>query len=78
MKKQLTFYNKKTKITVVYTLTGKAVNNYENTAFTAPINMAARTLKDTSLANKTKKQLPTTIEKRNYYSATLQVVTALE
>lgn len=78
LKKQLTFYNKKAKITAVYTLTGKAVNNYENTAFTAPINMAARTLKDTALVNKTKKQLPTTIEKKNYYSATLQVVTALE
>lgn len=78
LKKQLTFFNKKSKITAVYTLSGKAVNSYENTAFTAPINMAARTLKYTSLAAKTKKQLPTTIEKKNYYSATLQVVTALE
>ena len=76
--KQLKFFNRKKKITAVYTLGGKAVNSYENTAFTAPIHFAAKTLKQTGLKNKTAKQLPRTIEKHNYYSATLQVVTGLQ
>lgn len=77
LKKQLTFYNKKKKITAVYTLGGKAVNNYVNTAFTAPVNYGAKVLKQTTLQKKTAKQLPSSIEKKNYFSATLQVVTAL-
>lgn len=76
--KQLKFFNRKKKITAVYTLGGKAVNNYENTAFTAPVHFAAKTMKQTALKNKTAKQLPRTIEKHNYYSATLQVVTGLQ
>jgi len=78
LKKQLAFFNKRKKITAVYTMSGKAVNNYANTAFTAPVNMAARTLKQTSLKKKTAKQLPKSIEKKNYFSATLQVVTGLQ
>lgn len=77
LKKQLAFYNKKKKITAVYTLGGKAVNNYVNTAFTAPVNYGAKALKQTALQKKTAKQLPNSIEKKNYFSATLQVVTAL-
>jgi len=75
--KQLTFFNKKKKITAVYTLGGRAVNSYVNTAFTAPVHFAATTMKKTSLKKKTAKQMPKTIEKHNYYSATLQVVTGL-
>jgi len=75
--KQLTFFNKKKKITAVYTLGGKAVNSYVNTAFTAPVYFAAKTMKKSSLKNKTAKQMPKSIEKHNYYSATLQVVTGL-
>ncbi|TGD20338.1 glycosyl hydrolase family 8 [Levilactobacillus suantsaiihabitans] len=77
LNKQLKFYNRKSKITAVYTLGGKAVNSYENTAFTAPVNYAARVMKRTALKKKTAKQLPKSIEKKNYFSATLQVVTAL-
>jgi len=77
LKKQLTFFNKKKKITAVYTLGGKAVNSYVNTAFTAPVNYGAKALKQTALQKKTAKQLPNSIEKKNYFSATLQVVTAL-
>jgi hypothetical protein len=58
-------------------LGGKAVNNYANTAFTAPVNFGAKVMKKTSLKNKSAKQLPKSIEKRNYFSATLQVVIAL-
>ncbi|KRL93405.1 glycosyl hydrolase family 8 [Levilactobacillus hammesii] len=76
--KQLKFFNRKKKITAVYTLGGKAVNSYENTAFTAPVHFAAVTMKQTALKKKTAKQLPKTIEKHNYYSATLQVVTGLQ
>ncbi|WP_225434991.1 hypothetical protein [Levilactobacillus brevis] len=76
--KQLTFFNKKKKVTAVYTLGGKAVNQYVNTAFTAPVNFGARTLKKTALKTKTAKQLPKSIEKKNYYSATIQVLTALQ
>ncbi|MCM6800084.1 glycosyl hydrolase family 8 [Levilactobacillus brevis] len=76
--KQLTFFNKKKKVTAVYTLGGKAVNQYVNTAFTAPVNFGARTLKKTTLKTKTAKQLPKSIEKKNYYSATIQVLTALQ
>jgi len=77
LNKQLKFFNKKKQITAVYTLGGKAVNSYVNTAFTAPVNFAAKVMKKSALEKKTAKQLPTTIEKKNYFSATLQVVTAL-
>lgn len=77
LKKQLTFFSKRSKVTAVYTLGGKAVNSYVNTAFTAPVNFAAKTLKQKSLQTKTTKQLPKSIEKKNYFSATLEVVTAL-
>lgn len=77
LKKQLTFFNKKKHITAVYTLSGKAVNSYQNTAFTAPVNYAAKVMKQKGLQAKTAKQLPKSIEKNNYFSATLQVVTAL-
>lgn len=76
--KQLKFFNKKSKVTAVYTLGGKAVNHYENTAFTAPVHFAAKTMKQNALKKRTAKQLPKTIEKHNYYSATLQVVTGLQ
>lgn len=78
LKKQLNFFNKRKKITAVYTLTGRAVHSYTNTAFTAPVNFAAKTMKYTSLQKKTAKQLPKKIEKKNYFSATLEVVTALQ
>ncbi|MFC6274231.1 glycosyl hydrolase family 8 [Levilactobacillus tangyuanensis] len=78
LNKQLTFFNKQKRITAVYTLGGKAVNHYANTAFTAPIHVAAITMRKSSLAKKTAKQLPKKIETNNYFSATLQVVTALQ
>lgn len=59
--KQLKFYNRKQKITAVYTLGGKSVNYYVNTAFTAPVNYAARVMKRTALKKKTSKQLPKSI-----------------
>jgi len=77
LNKQLKFYNQKKKILAGYTLGGKAVNNYANTAFTAPVNFGAKVMKKTSLKNKSAKQLPKSIEKKNYFSATLQVVIAL-
>lgn len=77
LNKQLKFFNRKKKITAVYTLGGKAVNTYVNTAFTAPVNFAAKVMKKKALQKRTKQQLPRSIEKRNYFSATLQVVTAL-
>ncbi|WP_125544608.1 glycosyl hydrolase family 8 [Levilactobacillus lindianensis] len=78
LKKQLAFYNKKKKITAVYTVSGRAVNSYVNTAFTAPVHVAAKTMGYKSLTKRTAKQLPKKIEKRNYFSATLQVVTVLQ
>ncbi|WP_125574290.1 glycosyl hydrolase family 8 [Levilactobacillus huananensis] len=78
LKKQLAFYNKKKKITAVYTMSGRAVNSYENTAFTAPVHVAAKIMGNKSLTKKTAKQLPKKIEKHNYFSATLQLVTALQ
>ncbi|GAB5051909.1 hypothetical protein [Pediococcus ethanolidurans] len=74
----MNFFNKRKKVTAVYTLTGKAVNSYTNTAFTAPVNFTAKTMKYTSLQKRTAKQLPKKIEKKNYFSASLEVVTALE
>jgi len=78
LQKQLTFFKKQQRLTAGYTLGGKAVNTYTNTAFTAPAYLAAKTLKQTTLQRRLGKQLPRTVEKRNYFSATLQVVTALE
>ncbi len=78
LKKQLNFFNKRKKVTAVYTLTGHAVNSYQNTAFTAPVNFAAKTMGYKNLTKRTSKQLPKSIEKRNYFSASLEVVTALQ
>ncbi|MFC6206861.1 glycosyl hydrolase family 8 [Levilactobacillus tongjiangensis] len=78
LNKQLRFFNQKKKIQAVYTLGGRAVNNYSNAAFVAPVHFAAKTMKKTSLKNRTAKQLPKRVPRKNYYSATLQVVTGLE
>ncbi|MGX6428748.1 glycosyl hydrolase family 8 [Levilactobacillus yonginensis] len=76
--KQLRFFNQKKQVQAVYTLGGRAVNNYSNAAFVAPVHFAAKTMKKTALKNKTAKQLSKKIPRKNYYSATLQVVTGLE
>lgn len=75
--KQLTFFQKRARVTAGYTLGGRAVTTYANSAFVAPVNCGARTLKQTALQKKTAQQLPKTIKKYSYYSATLQVLTAL-
>ncbi|WP_367296197.1 glycosyl hydrolase family 8 [Levilactobacillus yonginensis] len=78
LNKQLRFFNQKKRIQAVYTLGGRTVNNYSNAAFVAPVHFAAKAMGKTSLKNKTAKQLSKKIPRKNYYSATLQVVTGLE
>lgn len=75
--KQLTFFKKRQKVLSGYTLSGRAVQSYGDAAFVAPVNVAARVLKQTSLKKRTGKQLPKTIQKKNYYSGTLQMLCAL-
>ncbi|QMU08254.1 endoglucanase [Levilactobacillus suantsaii] len=78
LKKQLKFFNRKQRLTAGYTLGGKAVNNYTNPAFTAPAKYGAQVLKQTSLKRKLSRQLPTKIQKKSYFGATIQVLTALQ
>ena len=78
LNKQLAFFNKRQKITAIYTLGGRAVNSYTNPAFTAPVYFGAKTLKKTSLQKRVKAQLPAKIQKKSYFGATLQVLTALQ
>lgn len=74
--KQLNFFQRRSKVTAVYTLGGRAVYTYQNAAFTAPVVTAARVLKRSTLQRKFAKQLPAKIQKHDYYSATLQMITA--
>ena len=76
--KQLTFFKRHHTVTAGYTLGGRAVNNYTNPAFTAPINLGAKTLKKTGLHRRLAQQLPKKIQKKSYFGATLQVLTALQ
>lgn len=77
LSKQLTFFNRRHTVTAGYTLGGRAVNHYTNPAFTAPIYLAAKTLKCSTLQRRLAHQLPKMIQKKSYFGATLQVLTAL-
>lgn len=46
VKKMLNFFDKQSKITAGYTLTGKALNNYQSAAFSAPIFIAVSNFKN--------------------------------
>lgn len=76
--KQLAFFKRKKTVTAVYTLSGRAVNGYTNSAFTAPVYWGAKTLKKTALQHRLQRQLPRKIQKKSYFGATLQVLTALQ
>lgn len=71
------FFASKKKITAVYTLNGKAVENYTNIAFTAPVAYAAQVLSDQKLKHNYTKDLTAEIPANNYYPATIQMMMLL-
>lgn len=76
--KMLTFFAKKSKITAVYTLDGKAVNSYTNLAFTTPVYYAAKIMGNTTLTTKYNGVLAKTITSNNYYPETIQLLMLLQ
>ncbi|CAJ1190696.1 hypothetical protein CPEBRM1_ABPJDJAI_01254 [Companilactobacillus paralimentarius] len=75
--KMCDFFASKKKITAVYTLNGKAVENYTNIAFTAPVAYAAQVLSDQKLKHNYTKDLTAEIPANNYYPATIQMMMLL-
>ncbi|HIY94008.1 glycosyl hydrolase family 8 [Companilactobacillus sp. HBUAS56275] len=71
------FFASKKKITAVYTLDGKAVENYTNIAFTAPVAYSAEVLSNQNLKHNYTKDLTAEIPKDNYYPATIQMLMLL-
>lgn len=71
------FFEKQRKITAIYTLNGKRVENYENTAFSAPVVYSAEVLNNQVLKNRYKKVLTTPIPSGDYYPATIQMLVLL-
>jgi len=77
VKKMCQFFTNEKKITAVYTLNGKAVESYANMAFTAPIAYAATVISDQKLASRYSKVLTEPMVSKDYYPATIQMVTLL-
>lgn len=77
VQKMNNFFASKEKITAVYTLNGKAVEDYTNIAFTAPVAYAAQVLSDQKLKCNYTKELTAKIPTDNYYPATIQMLTLL-
>lgn len=77
VQKMLRFFTKQSKLTAVYTLKGQAVENYANLAFTAPVYYAAEVLNNTTLLTRYKSTVTATMNQRDYYPATIQMVTLL-
>ena len=75
--KMCDFFASKKKITAVYTLDGKAVEDYTNIAFTAPVAYAAQVLSDQKLKHNYTKDLTAEIPTNNYYPATIQMMMLL-
>lgn len=75
--KMCDFFASKKRITAVYTLDGKAVEDYTNIAFTAPVAYAAQVLSDQKLKHNYTKDLTAEIPTNNYYPATIQMIMLL-
>lgn len=77
VEKMCKFFTTKKKITAVYTLSGKAVENYPNTAFSAPVAYAAQVVSNQTLQNRYVQDLTANISAKDYYPATIQMATLL-
>jgi len=77
VKKMCQFFTNEKKITAVYTLNGKAVESYSNVAFTAPVAYAATVISDQTLSSRYRKVLTEPMVAKDYYPATIQMVTLL-
>lgn len=71
------FFESQKEITAIYTLNGKQVETYENTAFSAPIAYSAEVLNNAVLKKRYKKILTSKIKNNDYYPATIQMLTLL-
>lgn len=77
LQKMNQFFESEKKITAIYTLDGKALENYSNAAFTAPVVYAAQTLSDQTLEERYSSALTAEISKNNYYPSTIQMAVLL-
>ncbi len=77
--KLLQFFEQRHRLTAVYDLSGKSLNNYTSMAFTAPIAVAANQQKNVvnTFAEKIVQQVKTTSLTGNYYADTLQMLAML-
>ncbi|WP_195701587.1 glycosyl hydrolase family 8 [Companilactobacillus futsaii] len=71
------FFETQKKITAIYTLNGRPVENYENEAFCAPVVYSAEVLGNQVLKKRYKKVLINPIVDKDYYPATIQMLTLL-
>lgn len=71
------FFARKKNITAIYTLDGKPIEKYENEAFCAPVAYSAEVLGNQILKSRYKKVLTAPIRNKDYYPATIQMLTLL-
>ena len=71
------FFETQKKITAIYTLNGRPVENYENEAFCAPVVYSAEVLGNQVLKKRYKKVLINPIVDKDYYPTTIQMLTLL-
>ena len=71
------FFARKKNITAIYTLDGKPIEKYENEAFCAPVAYSAEVLGNQILKSRYKKVLTAPIRSKDYYPATIQMLTLL-
>lgn len=77
VQKMCQFFANQKQITAVYTLNGKPVENYTNVAFSAPVAYAAQIVSNQTLKSRYTKVLTADIPQRDYYPATIQMLTLL-
>ncbi|AYE38979.1 endoglucanase [Companilactobacillus zhachilii] len=77
VEKMLTFFVDQKDIMAVYTLNGKAVENYSNKAFSTPVAYASHVVLNTTLKNRYTKDLTSKISGNDYYPETIQMATLL-
>lgn len=77
VEKMFTFFVEQKNIMAVYTLNGKAVENYSNKAFSTPVAYASHVVLNPTLKNRYTNDLTSKITANNYYPDTIQMATLL-